>query len=43
MEINFSRHAERRMRLYKIDGLDVRNAIESAIMHKGLAEGKNKQ
>ena len=29
------------MRLYKIDELDVRNAIESAIMHKGLAEGKS--
>ena len=41
MEINFSRHAERRMRLYKIDERDIRNAIESAIMDKGLIEGKN--
>jgi Txe/YoeB family toxin of Txe-Axe toxin-antitoxin module len=43
MEIKFSRHADRRMRLYKIDEKDVRNTIESIIIDKGLIVGKHEK
>lgn len=41
MGINFSRHARRRMRLYKIDETDIRTAVEYSITTKGLIEGKH--
>jgi len=43
MEIKFSRHADRRMRLYKIDEKDVRNTIESIIIDKGLIVGRHEK
>jgi hypothetical protein len=43
MKINFSRHANRRMCLYKIDEKDVRNTIESIIIDKGLIVGKHEE
>lgn len=43
MEIKFSRHAKRRMQLYKIDEDDVRRTIESAKMSKGLRTGKHEE
>jgi hypothetical protein len=43
MEIKFSRHAKRRMQLYKIDEDDIRRTIESAKMSKGLQTGKHEE
>lgn len=41
MEIKFSRHARRRMQLYKIDEDDVRDIIESVRISERLAVGKH--
>jgi len=40
MEIIFSRHARRRMQLYKIEEKDVIEAIEGYIADKALTSGK---
>lgn len=41
MKITFSRHAKRRMQLYKIDENEVRQTIQSAIMNNRLTSGKH--
>lgn len=43
MEIKFSRHADRRMRLYKIDEKDVKDTIEFIIIDKELIVGKHEE
>ncbi|MFN3479300.1 MAG: DUF4258 domain-containing protein [Thermodesulfovibrionales bacterium] len=43
MEIRFSRHANRRIDLYKIDKDDVKETIKSAIMDRELLSGKHEE
>ena len=40
MRIDFSRHAKRRMQLYKIDEDDVKSTIETALSNRGETSGK---
>lgn len=43
MTIDFSRHAKRRMHLYKIEEEDVRHTIKAAVIRKGLTSGKHEE
>ncbi|MDA8213832.1 MAG: DUF4258 domain-containing protein [Nitrospiraceae bacterium] len=43
MKIDFSRHAKRRMQLYKIDENDVKITIENVLSNEGITSGKHEK